>query len=65
MLEVVPVKSFGIAKDRRGFLERNTVLSYVAESLCNIPREHISVYTLIRRLRQSTYGRVAGFARVR
>jgi hypothetical protein len=31
------------------------VLSYVAESLCSIPGEHIGVYTLIRRLRQSTY----------
>ena len=59
MLEVIPIQSLGIAENGSRFLERDAVLSQVADGFASVPREHINVYTLIRRWCQ------IGFARSR
>ena len=48
MLRVVPIQRFRIAENGGGLLKGHAVLLEVAQSLSGIPREHISVYTLIR-----------------
>ena len=59
MLEVIPIQSLGIAENGGRFLERNAVLSQVANGLASVPRKHINVYTLIKSRCQ------IGFARSR
>lgn len=49
MLGIVPIERVGVDEDRRGFFKRDTVFLEVVQSLVGIPREHIFVYTLIRR----------------
>jgi hypothetical protein len=48
MLEIIPIQSLGIAENGGRFLERNAVLSQVANGLASVPRKHINVYTLIK-----------------
>lgn len=47
MLGVVPIQSFRVAENGSGFFERHAVLLEVAQGFSGIPREHITVYTLI------------------
>src|SRR5258707_15836483 len=56
MFEIIPIQSLGVATDSSRFLERNAVLSQVANGFARVPRKYINVYTLIKRRRQ------AGFA---
>ncbi len=52
MFEIIPIESLRVAKNGGGFLEGNPVLPYVAKGPARVPREHISVYTLMTRERQ-------------
>ncbi len=52
MLEIIPLESLRIAENSGRLLEGNAVLSFVAKGFARVPREHISVYTLIMRERQ-------------
>lgn len=47
MFKIFPIQRLGIAKNRRRFLEWNTMLFVVLQGLASVPREHINVYTLI------------------
>jgi len=47
VLGVVPIQSFRVAENGSGFFERHAVLLEVAQGFSGIPREHITVYTLI------------------
>lgn len=47
MLRVIPIQRFGIAENSGGFFKRHAVLLEVAQGFSGIPREHITVYTLI------------------
>jgi hypothetical protein len=49
VLGIVPVEDLGVPENGGGFLERHAVLLQVAQGLPGVPREHISVYTLIQR----------------
>ncbi len=48
MLAVFPVQCLGIAENRGRFLEEDIVFGEVADGFPRVPREHISVYTLMR-----------------
>ena len=48
VLKIVPVEGFGVTEDSGGFLEGHAVFLQVAQGLPGVPREHISVYTLIQ-----------------
>src|SRR5713226_4454006 len=52
MLEIIPLESLRVAENSGRLLEGNAVLSFVAKGFARVPREHISVYTLIMRERQ-------------
>jgi hypothetical protein len=43
--EVLPIESFRVAKDGRGFLERDAVLGEIADGFPGVPGKLISVYT--------------------
>ena len=47
VLGLVPIQSFRVAENGSGFFERHAVLLEVAQGFSGIPREHITVYTLI------------------
>jgi len=48
MLRVLPFEGIRIAENGCGFFERHAMLLQVAQGFPGVPREHISVYTLIR-----------------
>jgi len=49
MLGIIPIEGVGIDENRCGFLEGDAVFLEVVQGLLGVPREHICVYTLIRR----------------
>src|SRR5437899_2218200 len=49
VLVIVPVERVGVSENGGSLLERDAVLFQVAQGLPGVPREHITVYTLIRR----------------
>ncbi len=48
VLKIVRVESFGVTENSGGFLKRHAVFLQVAQGFPGVPREHISVYTLIQ-----------------
>ena len=46
---ILPVEGFGVTEDSGGFLEGHAVFLQVAQGFPGVPREHITVYTLIQR----------------
>jgi hypothetical protein len=46
---IVPVERVRISENSGGLLERDAVLLQVAQGLPSVPRERITVYTLIQR----------------
>ena len=49
MLGIVPVERLGVSEDDRSLLKRHAVFLQVAQGFPGVPREHITVYTLIQR----------------
>jgi len=60
VLRIFPVERLRVRKDSSCLLERDTVLLLIAERLGSVPREHISVYTLIIGGRQYSESKAAG-----
>jgi hypothetical protein len=49
MLGIVPVEGVGIDENGCGFLKGDAVFLEVVGGIVGVPREHICVYTVIRR----------------
>ena len=49
VLGIVPVEGFGVAENSGRLLEGHAVFLQVAQGFPGVPREHITVYTLIQR----------------
>ena len=50
MFKVLPVQAVRIGKDSRRFFKRDAMLLTILRGFLGIPREHITVYTLIARV---------------
>src|SRR6266852_6073324 len=64
VLRIVPIERFRVTENGGSLLERHAVLLQVAQGFPGIPREHITVYTLIRRGCKEEAGTTTGKAPV-
>jgi len=65
MLRVVPIQGFRVAENGGRLFKRYAVLLEVARGFAGIPREHISVYTLIAEIWEAVLWAWAGAGRIK